>query len=131
VKLSLGIILVAASLLVGGAAAFGSSRCANRIIVESLSPDGKYKAVVFIRGCGSPARFSTQISLVKSKKPLPNVAGNVFIGGVHTSNDEMETNIAATWESPTRLVVSYPEDTEVLKAHTAYKRVEVVFNAHP
>ena len=104
------------------------SPCTNEILAEHPSPDGRVKAVVFVRGCRDPARFSTQVSVIKAARPLGNVAGNVFISGVRyaaTSADLGGPEIEVVWESEDRLVVVHPPETEVLKARGSFKRVRI------
>ena len=46
---------------------------------EIISPDGKYKAIAFIKDCCTTTSFSPQVSIVKASKKLKNESGNVFI----------------------------------------------------
>ena len=41
-----------------------SDLCGNEIFQEKLEPNGRFKAVLFQRDCGSTTGFNTQISLV-------------------------------------------------------------------
>lgn len=54
------------------------SACGNEVISLVVSPNGAYKAVAFQRDCGATTGFSTQVSIVKASKSLPNSSGNVF-----------------------------------------------------
>lgn len=55
--------------------------CANEIVSEVPSPNGKLKAVIFTRDCGATTAFSRQVSIVPGLDNLPNDGGNVYISG--------------------------------------------------
>src|SRR5262245_35356226 len=38
--------------------------CGNDVVAELPSPDGKYKAVVFVRDCGATTTWSTHVSVI-------------------------------------------------------------------
>jgi hypothetical protein len=104
------------------------SRCANQVLDTIPSPDGRFKAVVFLRACGQPARFSTQVSILKRNRPLANVAGNVFMcAGSYGLSPAGPggRRVAATWEAKDLLVIHYPSEAEVFAAKTAQKRIRV------
>lgn len=56
----------------------GSDMCANTVESSQLSPDGKWKIVLFERDCGATTGFSSQISLLKANENLSNESGNVY-----------------------------------------------------
>jgi hypothetical protein len=91
--------------------------CDYAVLSETKSPDGKLKAVVFQRGCGSPIDSSEQISILSSNASSPLGRGNVFIAG--DENQATPTNlkhpieIKVNWESNSSLVVSYPKNAQV------------------
>jgi hypothetical protein len=92
---------------------------------ETKSPDGKLKAVVFQRGCGTPIDSSAQVSILSSSASSPSGRGNVFIAGDENhaapsaSKDVIE--IKVHWVSSSMLVISYPKNAQVLlkKPHVA------------
>lgn len=51
----------------------------NQIISEYVSPNGKYRAVVFVRDAGATTNRSYQLSILKNGKKLKNQKGNVLI----------------------------------------------------
>ena len=76
ISISLGVIVL---LLYGAGYYFLSGICANTVITSSVSPSGKWKAILFERNCGATTGFSSQISLLKSDSELNNEAGNIYI----------------------------------------------------
>ena len=54
--------------------------CSNDLVKESYSPDGKFKAVAFVRDCGATTSFSPQVSIIKAGKEFKNKPGNAFRG---------------------------------------------------
>jgi hypothetical protein len=53
--------------------------CGNDKVLESVSPNGSLKAVVFRRNCGATTGFSTQVSVLPASRELPNDGGNIFV----------------------------------------------------
>jgi hypothetical protein len=94
-------------------------------VSEAKSPNGKLKAVVFDRGCGTPIDSSEHVSILSSSASLPSGRGNVFIAGDENqavSVDAKQTNkIKVSWESNSLLLVLYPQKAEVFlkKANVA------------
>lgn len=56
-----------------------TGQCGNEISQTIVSPSGLVKAVVFSRDCGATTGFSTQVSILKSGRDLPNDGGNVLV----------------------------------------------------
>jgi len=52
--------------------------CGNEIVKDVASPDGRHRAILFVRHCGDSADYYTQVALVGSSDDLPNQAGNVL-----------------------------------------------------
>ena len=83
-----------------------SGPCANEIVSESLSPNGKLKAVIFTRNCGATTALSRQVSIISGSKDLANHAGNVFISadaptlGIRWIDDQNLTIIGGGDASP-------------------------------
>ncbi len=116
--------------LASGTLGAADTRCANEIVNVAPSPNDRFKAVVFVRACSDPARFSTQVSVVKSKRPLSNVAGNVFMcdgsyGLSHSSSRRFR--VSAAWNANDRLVVRYPSEVEVLAAKPRFKGIRISY----
>ena len=80
---------------------FGSciNICKNEIYKIEISPDGKYKAIAFIRSCGATTSFSPQVSLLNENgKFTDREKGNIFIGN-------NSRNIDIFWENDFTLVI--------------------------
>ena len=114
--------------LASGTLGAADTRCANEIVDVTHSPNGRFKAVVFVRACSDPARFSTQVSVLKSERPLSNVAGNVFMcdGSYGLSpSSSGRCRVAAAWNANDQLVVRYPSEAEVLAAKQRFKGIQI------
>lgn len=57
---------------------FMDDLCGNHVLSEAVSPNGKYKAVLFQRDCGATTDYSTQISILRKEEALPNRGANAF-----------------------------------------------------
>jgi hypothetical protein len=102
---------------------------------ETKSPDGKLKAVVFQRGCGTPIDSSEQVSILSSSASSPSGRGNVFIAGDENHAVPMESKptieIKVMWESNTSLSVSYPKNAQVLLKEPSVVGVTVKYEVTP
>jgi hypothetical protein len=118
--------------LISAPLAVAQDPCVNQVVDTVPSPDGRFKAIVFVRACSRPARFSTQVSILKKNRHLANVAGNVFMcaGSYGLSpTDAGGKRVAATWEAEALLVIRYPTEAEVLAAKTSQKRIRVRYES--
>lgn len=108
--------------------------CDNEVGKELLSPDGEWKAIVFERDCGATTDFSTQISIVKGKKSLPqDGSGNVFSADSDHDKVGVDPNgllpIDVAWESDNELLIRYPARARVFLQNRQYKGVYVKYTA--
>jgi hypothetical protein len=108
--------------------------CDYATLSETKSPDGKLKAVVFHRGCGSnPIDSSEQVSILSSSASSPTGRGNVFITGDenHTTPTNLKhpIEIRADWESNSSLLISYPQKAQVFLKKSSVAGVAVTYQA--
>jgi hypothetical protein len=75
----LGVVLAGTMLALFGLWAIARDMCGNEILAELPAPDNRHRAVVFQRDCGATTGFSTQVSVLRGSRSLPNDGGNVFI----------------------------------------------------
>jgi hypothetical protein len=105
-------------------------------VSETKSPDGKLKAVVFHRGCGSnPIDSSEQISILSSGASSPSGRGNVFIAGdenhVMPASAEKTIEIKVNWESNSSFVISYPKNAQVILKKSSVAGVAINYDVTP
>jgi hypothetical protein len=96
--------------------ALGNGLCGTEIFQEVYSPDNEYKAVVFQRDCGATTGFTTQISILKPSKDLPNQLGNVLVMDGHPD----WTNVQVRWDTNRSVSVSYSESYRVISQKEKY-----------
>jgi hypothetical protein len=95
---------------------FGDSLCGNRVVAEALSPNGRWKAVVFVRDCGATTSWATHVSILKPNAVLRGRdAGNVFHldGGGPAGNP---TLVTVGWDELNRLTIAYDKNYVVTYA---------------
>ena len=80
--------------------------CTNKVVSETLSPNGQLKAVVFIRECGTGVR-NAHLSVLPTAGALPAEPGNTFIGegGLSPGDDKEQIRLGITWLSDSELSV--------------------------
>ena len=93
-------VVVLNTSLLGSIALSGclDSPCVNREIARSRSPDERYDAVTFVRGCGATTRPSTQVSIVRAGDRSPTGKGNAY-------RAFQEIGLFSRWVSPNHLVL--------------------------
>jgi hypothetical protein len=98
--------------------------CRNQVLNETRSPDNGKRAVVFERDCGATTGFSTQISILPATKYLPREAGNVFI---EESVHGVATTVRVRWDSPQRVVITYPGHARIFRKEVLVKGVAIAY----
>jgi len=79
--------------------------CTNTIVSETFSPNGRLKAVVFMRECGAGVR-NAHLSVLPASGVLPAGFGNTFIGeGGLSADDKQRPRVDITWLSDSELSV--------------------------
>ncbi len=78
----------------------GSDVCKNTIVTTSISPDKKWKVVLFERSCGSTTGYSSQISLLKAGEEISNVGGNIYIAG------GLPKGYSINWQSNSNVILN-------------------------
>jgi hypothetical protein len=103
--------------------------CDNKIVAELLSPDGKYKAVVFVKDCGATTTWSTHISVIRWWNWVGrNDAGNAFVmddgdGAPEGPGHGPEARIR--WTSGRALAVSHHPQAKIFRAENQVDGVTI------
>jgi len=126
-----GTCLALALVSVIGLSSTLDSACANDVLAELPSPDGKNKAVVFQRDCGATTDFSTQVSVLRSGQALGGDSANVFIGdtnhGAAPSGPGGGPSLRVHWVGPDALVVSHHSAVRVFAAEPESGSVRIAY----
>jgi len=97
---------------------------------EFLSPEGTYKAVVFQRDCGATTGFSTQISVLKMNKKVPNKSGNLFIADTNYGDAPAASwggpQVEVAWKNNNSLIIRHHLKTKIFKQVKKY--MELILN---
>jgi hypothetical protein len=105
--------------------------CSNSVLAESLSPNGKLKAVIFSRDCGATTDFSTQVSLLKAGDSLPNNGGNLFVAdrdhGKAPSGQSGGPVVTVSWVSNEQLRVEHHALARVFKSESLRQNIRVEY----
>jgi hypothetical protein len=113
----------------------GGGMCGNNILSESVSPDGKWKAVVFAVDCGATTttkemNMGPRISILRADEPLSDAdSGNVF--GARTDGTSKALSVQINWTGARELTINYPGVAAVAKQNTKYKEVTVKYVPEP
>jgi hypothetical protein len=91
-------------------AQIADSMCGNHLISQTVSPDSRYRAVVFVRDCGATTGFSTQVSILKEGREFQDDdLGNVLVTsdkyyGAY-SNNYGSAEIKIYWTSNNKILI--------------------------
>ncbi|MCU1221265.1 MAG: hypothetical protein JWN42_2462 [Candidatus Angelobacter sp.] len=113
----------------------GGDVCGNNILSESVSSDGKWKAVIFGVDCGATTtdkelRMAPRISVLPAQEPLSeNHSGNVF--EARTDGASKFLKVQANWTGAREVTVIFPADAAVVKQITKYQEVTVKYVPEP
>jgi hypothetical protein len=129
-------IMIALALTATSCASLDSklAGCGNDVVREVRAPNGRMKAVVFERDCGSTTGFSTQISLLSSNKSLPNEIGNIFVattdGGRFPGATWGGPDVDVSWVDDTHLLLRYDNRASVFKREESLANVNVRYETY-
>jgi hypothetical protein len=103
--------------------------CANEVLAEYPSPDGKRRVVVFERDCGATTDSSTQASVLGVGEAMPNEAGNVFVAkcGRAPSGRGGGPELRVRWLDLRRVGLSHHEGAAVFSALRECDGVEIAY----
>ncbi len=115
------------------APAYFASPCENELVGEHPSPDGQYKAVLFVRDCGATTGFSTQVSLLRSNEQVKSGSGNLFIAdtdhGKVPSNLKGGLEVRIGWKGSKDIYIVHHENARVFKAEKIFNGINVDYRS--
>lgn len=111
-----------------------SETCSNSVLKQIVSPDKKYKAIIFTRDCGATTGFSTQLSLVNYESTLENERGNVLIISDKADGPSFENGgaeVQASWNNEKELVIFYNTSVETFAKQTKFENLKITYSPLP
>jgi hypothetical protein len=129
--------IVVAVVIIGSALGFAAlvfmNGCGNEVLSETASPDGKWKAVVFVVDCGATTTYeemAPRISILGAGQSLSRRdSGNVF--GVGNNGKSQHLLVEAKWTGLNELTIQYPVQGKVLWQRSKYKDVKIKYVPDP
>ena len=110
---------------------FGAAACTNRILTAVVSPDGRYKAVVFERDCGATTDYSTQVSVLAASDELGRDGSNIFVadtaGGKAPSGPRGGPQVRRAWKADEELFVGHHSAARIFRKEDRYRGVVVLY----
>jgi len=79
--------------------------CENELLAQAVSPDGRRKAVTFVRSCGATTGESIQISIV-AHDGKEDGGGNTFVADGNRIAG-LDLGVRAEWTGPERLTIRF------------------------
>ena len=117
------IALLLVALVAGGVLIWvWSDLCGNDLFYKSLSPDGRYQAVVFQRDCGATTSFTTHVALLDVDDSFTDhTKGNIFMMDGHPD----DTQVLAQWNSSQELTISYQEGYKIFLQKDRFQDITI------
>jgi hypothetical protein len=106
-----GALVTVGIFVLAGRSTFTGFTCRNRALAEVASPDGRLRAVTFIRDCGPRAPRSSQLSVLPAGEAIGDEQGNVFVAEL-----EKDDQIQARWAANDVLEI---RTSRIIKAYRA------------
>ena len=109
--------------------------CENTVEKEVISPNEKYKAVIFDRGCGATVGFITAISIIPGNEKINNdtfeyilFAENVYRESTFKNGQEQygNFNFDIKWINDEELLVLYTESKNLSKKES-FKNIKIKY----
>ena len=108
--------------------------CGNQVLSEQLSPNRRWKVVIFERDCGATTSFSTQASIVDARGGLPPGDGNIYIAdyarGSRNPGPGGGPRLSARWTSDASVVVTR-EAARVFQQEPRHGGITVIYVEQP
>ena len=104
--------------------------CSNQTVTSLQSPDGKHRAVLFMRECGATTDYTTQVSIVPSAWPFHDT-GNVLVADAYDRDARRGpwggpwAQIA--WVSAQELLVTYDARSRIFTKNAAAHGVRITY----
>jgi hypothetical protein len=106
-----GALVTVGIFVLAGRSTFTGFTCRNRPLADVASPDGRLRAVSFIRDCGPRAPRSSQLSVLPAGEAIGEEQGNVFVAEL-----EKDVQIEARWAANDVLEI---RTSRIVKAYRA------------
>lgn len=116
----------------------GLGVCENTAEKEVGSPNGKFKIVLYNRGCGATVGFLTGISILPSEQKLndddkPNVALIEYAVRDYWKDDSQKLtkgkmNFGAEWINDDKVVIYY-SDSKFLTKREKFENIEIKYSS--
>jgi hypothetical protein len=106
-------------------------RCADRVVAEVASPDGKWIATVMERRCGDDTPFFTHVNLRPAEEDLRLgfFSGSVTEGEVYlVEQDAATAGITLEWTAPGTLTLHCPDCGAALERKKDQRWGSVILN---
>lgn len=97
------------------------------MVSEIASPDGKMKAIIFVRDCGATTRASTHVSVVRRSASGAGPASAEVLAAYEFPWNGKTHKIGAEWSDNTYLDVWYGDDVELTHLNDQVGSVHVHF----
>jgi hypothetical protein len=108
-----------------------SGRSFNTEVQRVTSPDKKTDVVVFVRQGGATTGFSTQISLERAGKALPDGPGNIFVADDDHGKVALLADgtipLALSWRTNTVLEIQFSKRARVFKMQDKWRGVQIIY----
>ncbi len=112
--------------------------CADTVISQTASPDGKLKAVIFQINCGATTDFNSHVALMSTSSTLATESESLFgsrsLFAADTNHGKAPTGIGGgpevriRWKADRRLEIQYHELARIIRANSSAKGIDIDYS---
>lgn len=124
----ISIVGIVLALCVGSVLYLFDHRCGIEPFKSVISPNGKYKAVIYQFDCGATTGFSTQVSILAVNEDLDKSGGNIFSSDGHPNDAAPEVR----WVSDNLLSIEKRAGVQVYQQEVSsgwlWHKIDIRYN---
>ena len=128
-------------ILFGANALLRPASCDNKVFSRIASPDQRYIAEAYERGCGATVDFNRQTRLVDTQDPilpikkvmntlLPNIYDLLYGSEGTVFTIEGQYPLKMHWEGNNKLIITFPASAKIYRQDQSWQAVRISYG-HP
>jgi hypothetical protein len=134
-------LILLAITLFGVNALLEPASCGNKVFSRVVSPNQRYIAETYERGCGATVDFNRQTRLIDSQDPLlplqqtlhkifPNIYDLLYGSDGTIFAIEGQHPLTILWEGNNKLIITYPASVKIYRQDKNWQAVTISYD-HP
>lgn len=106
--------------------------CSDQIVNETANQDNTYKAIVYVRNCGSTTSLSTHVAITKVNNKIHTnneiILTSDIDNGKESSWEWGGPEVQIEWKNNTELFLLMQPESETFTKKTEYKGIDIIYD---